>query len=818
MPTLKNTRTILTWLLLLYISSLHAQDSTGSTSPFVTRIRQFGKEEARISADRYKEGQILARQYQQLGALLKEAQHARIYLKGGIDSNQVKEALAMIRRSAEVVKDGIITNKGSFQTQRNLTISSVILGQLLHEIAEQQEVVGKHTAILFSFRNKIDSLEADPALVTFPSDSVAIMRYVKKLASLQKEISPADSAVDRALLSTQELQMEVDRLAYELRSAYEEIQLEREQTAASAFKQEVPGIVGPVLYSRPFKEIVDFSAAKEWLALKFYLNNNISLVIILFILILLSVVFLQTLKKRLNQQDMTEPDLEQQLVIRRPWATAVLLIVSCCQFIFIDAPFAFSFSLWLVSSICLGVVFYGYISPYWMRFWAAIVFLFAIACLDNLLLQASRTERWIMLGISLSGILYGIWQFAGKRRLELQEKRILLFIGFMVVCETVATILNLAGRYNLSKTMMITGFTGVVIAILFLWTIRLINDGLKLVSMIFQHPERQLLYINFNKVGARAPLLLYVLLIVAWFILVARNFYGFRQVTVPFNAFLNQERSVGDYTFTIYGIFIFMIVAGCSLLLSRLISFFTYEPGTLSIQHGNKGRLKVGSWLLLIRIFIICGGLFLAFAASGIPLDRLTIVLGALGVGVGLGLQGLVNNLVSGLIIAFEKPVNVGDFVEVSGQAGTVKTIGFRSSTIALTEGACLVIPNGDLLSQHLVNWSMAKNTKRVHVNVGVAYGSDLEKVRSRLLSLLQDDNRILTFPEPFVTAKNFGDSAVSFEIICWVKHFSLAANLTSDLIIRINNDFKEAGIVIPFPQQDIRVIQEKKEEQQNND
>jgi small-conductance mechanosensitive channel len=253
-------------------------------------------------------------------------------------------------------------------------------------------------------------------------------------------------------------------------------------------------------------------------------------------------------------------------------------------------------------------------------------------------------------------------------------------------------------------------------------------------------------------------------------------------------------------------------VAGCSLLLSRLISFFAYEQGSSSSQHKH---LKVGSWLLLIRIFIICGGLFLAFAASGIPLDRLTIIMGALSVGVGLGLQGLVNNLVSGLIISFERPVNVGDFIEVSGQAGTVKSIGFRSSVISLTDGACLVIPNGDLLSQHLVNWSMAKNAKRVHLNVGVAYGSNLEKVKALLLSLLQGDDRILSYPEPFVSAKNFGDSAVNFEIICWVKHFILAGELGSDLVIRIDNAFREAGIEIPFPQCDVRIVPEEQEKQQ---
>ena len=800
-------RSVLVSLLLLFTFFSQAQEGDTVVSPFVQRVQQFAKKQIKTNADQYRTGQVSARQYRQLSAIVKEAQQARLYLKSGIDTSLVKSEIAVIRNSSEMVKDGIIINKGSFQTQRNLTLSSVILVQLLHEIAKQQEVVGKHTTTLFSFRNRMDSLNADPALLAFSSDSVKIMQYMKKIASLVNEVSPADSAIDLALLSMQNLQVNVDQLAYELRSTYEEVQLERERTAAGVLKREVPGMMAPVRYTRPFKEVIAFSLAKEWLALKFYLNDNMGRVVILVLLILLAVIFLRALKQRLSEQDKAAPGLPGQLVIRRPWATAILLITACCQFIFIDAPFIFSFFLWLLCSVCLGMIFYGYISAYWMRFWIVLVLLFMLACLDNLLLQASRTERWVMLALALSGIGYGVWQLAGSRRRELMEKRILLFIGFMVVCETASVILNLTGRYNLSKTMMTVGFTGVVIAILFLWTIRQINEGLKLVSVIFRHPERQLLYINFNKVGSRAPLWLYVLLAMAWIILVARNFYGFRQVTVPFNAFLDKERIVGDYTFTIYSIFMFVVVAGCSLVLSRLISFFAYEPGTRSPQNGKNGSLGAGSWLLLIRIFVICGGLFLAFAASGIPLDRLTIVLGAVGVGVGLGLQGLVNNLVSGLIIAFEKPVNVGDFVEVSGKAGTVKSIGFRSSTVALVDGACLVIPNGDLLSQHLVNWSMARNTKRVHVSVGVAYGSDLEKVKELLMSLLGEDKRVLTQPGPVVTAKNFGDSAVNFEVTCWVKHFNDASGLTSDLVTRIDSAFRAAGIAIPFPQQEVHMV-----------
>jgi small-conductance mechanosensitive channel len=195
-----------------------------------------------------------------------------------------------------------------------------------------------------------------------------------------------------------------------------------------------------------------------------------------------------------------------------------------------------------------------------------------------------------------------------------------------------------------------------------------------------------------------------------------------------------------------------------------------------------------------------------AFISVGIPFDRITIILSAISVGIAFGLQTLINNLVSGLIIAFEKPVSVGDIVEVAGKTGTMKSIGFRSSMITTWDGSDVVIPNGDLLNQHLVNWTLGNSKARFEITIGVAYGTNLEEVHGLVMELMGANNDISKYPPPFIVFKEFASSSIDMSIRFWVAEYSRGIMVKSDLIIAIDKLFKEKNIVIPFPQQDVYV------------
>lgn len=341
--------------------------------------------------------------------------------------------------------------------------------------------------------------------------------------------------------------------------------------------------------------------------------------------------------------------------------------------------------------------------------------LFLLACANNLILQTSRQERWWMLTLALAGVLVGgYYLFTGKKE-QIREKGIIYFIGFVVLLELLAIFFNVVGRYNLSKTLLVSGFVSVIIGIEFLWTARLFHEML-LVANRFYGPGEHKSITDIETVEYKVPSTFHILVLVGWFVLFARNFYSFRLITEPIGRMLVEEHSIGNYSFAITNLLVFIVVIVLSTFLSKLIAFFaTHKPGT--IPDKNSPKSKMGSWILLVRIAIISGGLFIAAAAAGIPLDRITIVLGALSVGIGFGLQELTSSLISGIIIAFERPVNVGDIVELADQSGTMKSIGFRSSVITNLDGADVIIPNSTLLNSNVINWTKGDENRRVYID-----------------------------------------------------------------------------------------------------
>ena len=279
--------------------------------------------------------------------------------------------------------------------------------------------------------------------------------------------------------------------------------------------------------------------------------------------------------------------------------------------------------------------------------------------------------------------------------------------------------------------------------------------------------------------------------------------FGLREpVTRALRGSLGATLRVGSATLSISAILTFVIVLVATFLAAAAVKFF------LEDEVFPRFRLSRGLPFTITttaRYAILVAGVVLAFSAAGISLSRVTLLAGALGVGLGFGLQNLVSNFVAGLILIFERPIQVGDVVDV-GFVGTVARIGMRSSTVRTAEGAEVIVPNGDLISKSFTNWTLSDRRRRVEIKVGVAYGTDPEKVIALLLQAASDHPEALADPAPAAYFVGFGDSSLDFVLHVWAARFEQALSLQSAVRRAVNRLFAEAGIEIPFPQRDVNL------------
>ena len=194
----------------------------------------------------------------------------------------------------------------------------------------------------------------------------------------------------------------------------------------------------------------------------------------------------------------------------------------------------------------------------------------------------------------------------------------------------------------------------------------------------------------------------------------------------------------------------------------------------------------------------------LAATYAGIDFTNLAIVAGALGVGIGFGLQSIVNNFVSGLILLAERPIRVGDWIVVGAEQGTVREINVRATEIETFDRSTVIIPNSTLITGTVKNWTHSDKMGRLSIPVGVTYNCDPEQVQALLLECAADHTMVLRAPEPYVYFKDFGASSLDFELRCYIIDVDNLLTVSSDLRYAIFKSLKEAGIEIPFPQRDV--------------
>ncbi|MBI4482309.1 MAG: mechanosensitive ion channel [Acidobacteria bacterium] len=248
-----------------------------------------------------------------------------------------------------------------------------------------------------------------------------------------------------------------------------------------------------------------------------------------------------------------------------------------------------------------------------------------------------------------------------------------------------------------------------------------------------------------------------------------------------------------------------LLILGLALVVTLYLARWV---GRLSEQRLLR-QIDVGPRYTIVRLTqyaIWAMGILVALKLLNIDLTALAVVAGALGVGIGFGLQNVVANFVAGLVLLFERPIKVNDRVTIENVEGNVVAINFRSTTIETNDNIAIIVPNSDFINRTVINWSHGKPWVRIRVPVGVAYGTDVQLVTRTLLEVGAETEGVMKEPAPKVRFKEFGDSSLQFELLVWTDELARHQRLRSRLNYAIEASFRRTGIQIPFPQRDLHI------------
>ena len=625
-------------------------------------------------------------------------------------------------------------------------------------------------------------------------------------------ITSAQGRVETQRAATLVLQ---DRIARELTrtdASLASIGQARQRAADTLFRRDSPPLWR--LRPRPADEMsasVAGSLAEQRAALRTFVNEQPERIVLHAVVLLAAGAFILWARRRARRLTAAEGVTQSLAVVfDQPVAAALVLGMLSAFWIYADQPGTARLIAEVGAFPPMLLILRRMVVPAMRPVLYVMAALFLADIVRDLVVPLSLFERVLFLAEMLTATVMLIWLARSGHSDSLTAttgsavtrlRRVLLDLG-LVGC-LIALVAGTIGGVSLARLIgsgvLLSGYLALVLI-----AGRRLAEGL--VMFALRVPPLTLLRMVQHH-GAyleeRATMLLRAGTGIGWLVATLDYFGALTPAMAGVRRVLDASLKLGVVNLSLGDVLGFVITLYVAYLISAMIQFVLAEDvfPRLSLRAGLPYALSS-----LIKYAIVFVGFLLGLFALGVNLDRVTVIGGALGVGVGFGLQNIVNNFVSGLIVLFERPIRVGDAVQISDVQGEVRRIGIRATTVRSWEGAEVIVPNSQLVADRVTNWTPFDQRRRIEIRVGVAYGSPPDKVLQVLTEVAQGHPDVVTTPAPLPLFLGFGDSALQFQLWAWTNRLDRFGVIKSELGLAIYAAFREAGFSIPFPQQEIRL------------
>ena len=462
-----------------------------------------------------------------------------------------------------------------------------------------------------------------------------------------------------------------------------------------------------------------------------------------------------------------------QLVFEHPWAMAVLITTVLTIPLDPLAPRAAGFVAAAFIAVATLRIVRRYLPPPMVLFAWGLAVLFIFDRSRDLLNTTPTLDRCVFLAEMIGGFCLLLWMLRPSRIAKLPEERRrhpffrLLYVAMSVGAGLLALAIlsDLAGWTDLAVLLgdgvLRSGYLG-----LWVFVLLKVAQGLTLFALVLRPLGHVRAVSNHRQVVHHwLEGRLSILAVGFWAALVCGQIGLLTPAIEVVTQVLRARVDVGALSVSVGDVVVFALTVWFSFLLVRWVQVLLQEDVFSRLRTSRGVPYAVSN---LARYSVICLGFLFGLAAAGVELTKLAVVAGGLGVGIGFGLQNVVNNFVSGLILLFERPIDVGDTIELSDTSGTMKRIGIRASVIRTFDGAEVIVPNGMLISDKVTNWTLSDRRRRVDLNVGVEYGTPAQRVIDLLVDVAKANPKVIRDPEPVAFFENFGDSSLDFKLRAW--------------------------------------------------
>ncbi len=662
-------------------------------------------------------------------------------------------------------------------TERILNIRNV---QMFATLLDQLDAdTKKYSARLNGFDNDLDSIKKnifdirkDTVVRHIFRDSALRASFRDQLKQLRVKWKSADSlvksvnhSIDNTLARTASNQLMISELQADVAALLKTAGVkafgkERNYIWESRKKRLNAGAPG----SRDYNKVI----ADEKKITQYYFSHTRSQLVLL---LLFGIVFFLWIfsnfrsMKRLDKLAALEK-LRFQYINPLPIFASLIFVLNLAPLFDLNAPEIYIESIIVLLMITLTVYFRKRLPKEIFFWWLMFMAIFVLILFSRLFGLPYSLQRWWLLILNGASFVLAAFLLIKFKKKYRNQKTALLAVRLYIFLNFLAFLCNVFGRVTLANVFSSTAIYALVQMAGLLIFMQSVKEAFLLQIQSSRLRKSYPESFDYDLIAKGILKLAGLLAVIVWLVVFTTNLNIYSAIIGQASDVLTLPRKLGSFTFTLRGVILFLLIIWTANFLQKYIAYFFGDIGD-DAAFDNKGQR---SRLLITRLVLLVAGFLLAVAASGLPIDKITVILGALGIGIGLGLQSIVNNFVSGIILIFDRPLRIGDTVEIGDKKGRVKEISVRSSTLLTPDGAEVIIPNGDILSHNIVNWTLSNNYKRIDITFTIDKLISSEDISAGVTAIIETLPDALTRKAPEILINNVTSVSAQLKILFWCK------------------------------------------------